>query len=69
MTWLLYGDPAEPDENPKLSQGERMVLGGLRTLVREGKDDYSVSMTEEMTNNFKASSRIEKLGRARKPLA
>ncbi|MBG6074008.1 transcriptional regulator with XRE-family HTH domain [Polaromonas sp. CG_9.7] len=68
MTWLLYGDPTEPDDNPKLNQGERMVLLGLRMLVREGKDDHSVNMTEEMANDFKFSSRVEKLGRARKPI-
>ena len=68
MTWLLYGDPTEPDDNPKLSQAERLVLMGLRMIVREGKDDFSVNMSEEMTNNFKLSSRIEKLGRARKPI-
>ena len=69
MTWLLYGDSTKPDDSPKLSQAERLVLIGLRMIAREGKDDSSVSMTEEIKNDIKFSSRVEKLGRARKPLA
>jgi transcriptional regulator with XRE-family HTH domain len=70
ISWLLYGDPTEPSKEPELSEGEKFVLFGLRSMMAEKKEDFSTESTSSF-NWFnevaKAQSRNEKLARARKP--
>lgn len=70
IAWLLYGDPAEDKKGPVLTEAEKRVLFGLRSMMAESKDDFSIastSQTEWLNDVAKAQIRNEKLARARKP--
>lgn len=67
LTWLLYGDPTEDAKGPELTDGEKHVLVGLRSMMAEKKDDFSMEPTPYERDWLKAESRNAKLARARKP--
>lgn len=67
LTWLLYGDPTEDAKVPKLTDGEKNVLIGLRSMMAEDKDDFSVEQPPHQRDWLKVEIRNAKLARARKP--
>jgi len=66
-SWLLYGDSTDATKRPQLTDGERAILMGLRMMMAERKDDFSVDLNHFETERFKAQVRNEKLEKARKP--
>lgn len=66
-SWLLYGDPTEGTKRPELTNGEKAILLGLRMMMAERKDDFSVDLNHFETERFKAQVRNGKLAKARKP--
>lgn len=66
-SWLLYGDPVDGRKNLEVSESERLVLVGLRAMMAERKDDFSVDLNHSEISRFKTQVRNEKLSKARKP--
>lgn len=67
LEWLMYGEASNRIKNPELSEGERFILVGLRAMMAERKDDFSLHLNHFEIERFKAQVRTEKLVKARKP--
>ena len=67
LAWLLYGDPTEEKNGLELTEAEQHVLIGLRVMMAEKKDDFSLAPTEFERGRLKADIRNAKLTKARKP--
>lgn len=69
LAWLLYGDTTDDTNGPKLTEGENIVLAGLRAMMIENKqtDAFTVHLTKFEMDRFKAETRTARLAKARKP--
>lgn len=67
MEWLLYGTFTDDTDRPTVTQGEKFILLGLRTIIAEKKDDFSLAPTDFDRERLKVEARNAKLAKARKP--
>lgn len=66
LTWLLYGDPTEPN-GVQLTSGEALVVGGIRQMFAEQNADSTLEVPAETAQLRRMEIRMMKLTRARKP--
>jgi transcriptional regulator with XRE-family HTH domain len=67
MAWLLYGDPTSPDEQTKLTDGERSVIVGLRAIAAQAQPDAATSTIDAANSYFRGQVRMDRLLKAKKP--
>ena len=67
LEWLLYGKVTDDIDRPLVTEGEKFILLGLRTIMAAKKDDFTLEPTDEDRERLRTEIRNAKLAKARKP--